>query len=68
MRPTRLLVGLLLCVVGGVWFTQGIGVLKGSFMTGQAFWTVVGVILLALGLRMIVNAVRPGKRPAPEPD
>ena len=62
----RLVVGVLLCVVGGVWFTQGIGVLKGSFMTGQAFWTVVGVILLVLGLRMIVRAVRPGGRAAPD--
>ena len=61
----RLVVGVLLCVVGGVWFMQGIGVLKGSFMTGQAFWTVVGVILLALGLRMIVRAARPDRRSAP---
>jgi hypothetical protein len=68
VRTTRLIVGLMLCLVGGVWFTQGIGVLKGSFMTGQAFWTVVGVILLALGLRMILNAVRPGKGPASQPD
>ena len=66
--PGRIVGGVLLCIVGGVWFTQGIGVLKGSFMTGQAFWTVVGVILLALGLRMIVNAVRPGKRAAPDTD
>jgi len=43
-------------VVGGVWFFQGIGVLKGSFMTGQGFWTVIGVILFVLGLRMIVRA------------
>ena len=55
----RLLVGVLLCVVGAVWFFQGIGVLKGSFMTGEGFWTVVGVILFALGLRMVVRA-RPG--------
>jgi uncharacterized membrane protein YhiD involved in acid resistance len=68
MRPTRLVVGVLLCVVGGVWFTQGIGVLKGSFMTGEAFWTVVGVILLVLGLRMVVRAVRPAKRAAPDPE
>jgi hypothetical protein len=55
----RIVVGVLMCVVGGVWFFQGIGVLKGSFMTGQWFWTVVGVILLALGVRMVVRA-RPG--------
>jgi hypothetical protein len=52
----RVVIGALLCLLGGVWFFQGIGVLKGSFMTGQGFWTVVGVILLALGLRMIVRA------------
>ena len=52
----RLVVGVLMCVVGGVWFTQGIGVLKGSFMTGQGFWTVIGVILFGLGLRMIWRA------------
>ena len=60
----RIVVGVLLCIVGGVWFTQGIGVLKGSFMTGQGFWTVIGLILLVLGLRMIVRAVRPGGRAA----
>ena len=64
----RIVVGALLCIVGGVWFTQGIGVLEGSFMTGQAFWTVVGVILIALGLRMIVRAARSARRTAPEPE
>jgi hypothetical protein len=64
---SRLIVGVLMCVVGGVWFTQGIGVLKGSFMTGQWFWTLIGVILLAFGLRMIVRA-RHGGRPAPPVD
>jgi hypothetical protein len=61
---TRLIVGVLLCIVGGVWFFQGIGVLEGSFMTGQGFWTLIGVILLVVGVRMIVRAVR-GKQPAP---
>ena len=61
----RLVVGVLMCVVGGVWFLQGIGVLKGSFMTGQGLWTVIGVILVVGGLRMILRAVRPGRRAAP---
>ena len=52
----RMAVGVLMCVVGAVWFFQGIGVLKGSFMTGEGFWTVVGVILFALGLRMVVRS------------
>jgi len=64
---SRLVVGALLCVVGGVWFLQGIGVLKGSFMTDQGFWTLIGVILWAYGLRMIVRA-RHGGRPTPPVD
>jgi hypothetical protein len=64
----RIVIGVLLCIVGGVWFLQGIGVLKGSFMTGTAFWTVVGVILLALGVRMIVRGARPDKHSAPGTD
>lgn len=54
----RLIVGMLCCLVGAVWFTQGIGVLHGSFMTGEAFWTVVGVLLFAVGVRMILRAAR----------
>ena len=58
----RIIVGVLLCVVGAIWFFQGIGVLEGSFMTGTWFWTVVGVILFALGLRMVVRARRGAAR------
>jgi hypothetical protein len=64
---TRLIVGVLMCVVGGVWFLQGIGVLKGSFMTGEGFWTLIGVILWGFGLRMILRTRR-GGQPAPTAD
>jgi len=37
-------------------------------MTGQVFWTVVGVILFALGLRMIVRGLRPNRPAAPDAD
>jgi hypothetical protein len=43
-------------------------VLKGSVMTGQTFWTVVGAILIVLGARMIVRGRRPGRRAAPDAD
>lgn len=61
---TRVVVGVLMCVVGGVWFMQGIGVLKGSFMTGEAFWTVIGAVLIVLGLRLVVRGARPGRQSA----
>jgi len=63
---TRVLVGVLMCIVGAVWFMQGIGVLKGSVMTGQAFWTVVGAILIVLGVRMVVRGRRPRRHATPD--
>jgi len=57
-----------MCLLGGVWFLQGIGVLKGSFMTGEAFWTVIGVILLVFGIRMVVRGARPRRRSVPRAD
>jgi hypothetical protein len=42
--------GVLLVLIGCVWFLQGIGVLPGSFMTGQTKWAVYGAITLAIGV------------------
>lgn len=36
-------------IIGLVWTGQGIGIIKGSFMTGSGFWLVVGLVLLVLG-------------------
>ena len=50
----RKVLGVLLIVVGAVWFTQGIGVLKGSFMTGESVWTVIGILCVFVGLVLLV--------------
>ncbi|MEK6588542.1 MAG: hypothetical protein AABY97_06845 [Chloroflexota bacterium] len=47
--PTRIF-GILLILVGVVWFLQGINVLPGSFMTGQPEWTVAGALAFLAGL------------------
>ena len=49
MRYVLLVVGGLMALVGGVWLLQGVGVLPGSFMTGQTFWAVVGALMLVVG-------------------
>ncbi len=49
MRYVLLAVGGLMALVGGVWLLQGVGVLPGSFMTGQTFWAVVGALILVVG-------------------
>lgn len=62
MRYVLLLVGGLMSLVGGVWLLQGLGILPGSFMTGQVFWAVVGAVLLAVGGMLVFAALRLGRR------
>jgi len=52
------LAGVLLCIVGVIWILQGVGTLKGSFMTGSAFWGWMGVLCLAAGLPLLVMGLR----------
>jgi hypothetical protein len=45
--------GALVSLIGLVWILQGVGVLPGSFMTGQTKWAVYGAITLVVGLAVI---------------
>jgi len=49
VRYVLLIVGGLMALMGGVWTLQGVGILPGTFMTGQTFWTVVGWLMLLPG-------------------
>ena len=52
------IVGGLMAITGGVWTLQGVGILPGSFMTGQTFWAVAGLLTLAVGLALCYAATR----------
>jgi hypothetical protein len=58
MRYVLLILGGLITLVGIVWFLQGIGILPGSFMTGQAFWAVIGVVFLTIGGALVFASFR----------
>jgi len=62
MRYVLLILGGLMFLMGGVWFLQGIGILPGSFMTGQAFWAVVGAVSLAVGGLLVLAGFRLNRR------
>jgi hypothetical protein len=49
----RRTIGIVLLVVGAVWFFQGIGVIEGSFMTGEAIWAVIGAACAGAGLVLV---------------
>ena len=58
MRLTYLIIGILLLLVGLVWFLQGINILPGSFMTGQTQWAVYGVIAMLAGVGVLAYGRR----------
>lgn len=49
-RPMLLGIGVLLVVVGAVWFLQGIDVLGGSGMSGKTLWAIIGPIVAVIGV------------------
>lgn len=50
--------GVLLLLLGALWLLQGIGILPGSFMTGQTQWAVYGSIAAITGVGLLVLARR----------
>ena len=58
-RRVRLVGGIATILLGVVWVGQGIGLIKGSFMTGQAFWAVMGALCIGAGATTLVRLRRP---------
>jgi hypothetical protein len=57
-RGVRLGLAGVCLLVGIIWFGQGVGLIGGSFMTGEAVWAVIGAVMIALGL-VLVRGARP---------
>ena len=47
---TRFVLAAIVAAVGLVWLLQGIGVLPGSFMSGDPVWAVAGAAVIAAAL------------------
>ncbi len=60
MKTGASVLGILLVIAGGIWIFQGIGVLPGSFMTGQTKWAVYGAIAVVCGAAIFIASRRTG--------
>jgi len=62
MRIILSVVGVLMVLMGTIWFLQGVNILPGSFMTGQIRWAVYGgaTAVVGLGLVAVANRRRSG--------
>jgi hypothetical protein len=61
-RWILLAVGAVLALVGAVWVLQGIGLLKGSFMTGEKLWFLIGLGAFLVGIVLVAANFR--RRPS----
>lgn len=51
----RNIIGVVMVLLGGTWFLQGINVLPGTFMRGSALWAVIGAVLLLIGISLLTR-------------
>lgn len=58
MRLTKNLLALIVLAIGALWSLQGMGVVGGSFMTGQSQWLYAGIVTMLVGLVGLVWANR----------
>jgi drug/metabolite transporter (DMT)-like permease len=52
------LLGAVLALAGIIWIGQGIGLIRGSFMTGSALWAVIGALCLIAGAYILYRSMR----------
>ncbi len=50
MTLTKNLLALIVVAIGALWSLQGIGLVGGSFMTGQSQWLYIGLVTMLAGL------------------
>ncbi|HEX8733598.1 MAG TPA: hypothetical protein VF725_16220 [Ktedonobacterales bacterium] len=58
MRWAGIIIGALLALVGVIWTLQGVGILGGSFMTGNRLYAIIGPIVAIVGLVLLAFGAR----------
>lgn len=57
-KPLIAGLGGLAVLIGLIWTGQGIGLIGGSFMTGDPTWLVIGLVVLLVGAGLIFLSTR----------
>jgi uncharacterized membrane protein len=56
------IIGVILILVGFVWFLQGINILLGSFMSGDSLYSLLGILLVVVGMIILAFTNRQSSR------
>jgi len=54
LRTILTVIGAIAVVVGAVFAGQGMGVIPGSFMTGDRTWLIIGLVVVFVGVALIL--------------
>ncbi len=57
MKAWAIVFAVLMLLTGAVWIGQGLGYIKGSFMTGDMHWFWIGIGLVAAALLLGATAL-----------
>ena len=49
--------GIIVALIGLLWLFQGLGVVGGSFMTGESQWIYIGLVTATAGVALFAWAV-----------
>ena len=58
MRALWIVLGIVGVLLGGLWTLQGLDVVKGSAMSGNSMWAIIGPIVLVVGLLLLLVGAR----------
>jgi uncharacterized integral membrane protein len=64
MKWVLWIIGIVLVLMGAVWFLQGINVIPVGFMAGQPQYVILGLIIAAVGVALIIFANRRSRSPS----
>jgi len=54
MKSVLNVIGVLLALGGLVWILQGVGILPGSFMSGDSKWAIIGMVVVVVAAALLV--------------
>jgi len=58
MRWIGLVIGIIALAAGIIWTLQGFNVLRGSVMSGQTMWQIIGPIVALIGAILVIFSAR----------
>jgi hypothetical protein len=58
MRWIGLVIGIIALAAGIIWTLQGFNVLRGSVMSGQTMWQIIGPIVALIGAILVIFTAR----------